>query len=199
MAKKNNTDKRKMNPVLWFLFAIVIPIIITIALATVVLSIAGIDVTGWLKDKGNNIPVVSSFVETDKEKQLKREDESVKAMMSDKDAEIEQLKVDLTDKEATVEQLEQEIMKLENNQANENEEQSDDEQVKKEVTTVKTIANSFKDMDPDQAANILQELEQETALAIMKELSNDTRGSILESMNAETAAKLTQQFINTGN
>src|SRR5690625_5512256 len=63
-----NLNKKSVNPFLWFIFAIVIPVIIIISLTVLVLAIAGFDVSGWTKDKASNIPIVSSFITTEEEK-----------------------------------------------------------------------------------------------------------------------------------
>ena len=67
MAKENQTNKKKTNPVLWVLFAIIIPLIIVIILIGVVLGVAGFNVIDWAKEKGSDIPVVSSFVSTEED------------------------------------------------------------------------------------------------------------------------------------
>lgn len=205
MAKKINTEKKKMNPILWFLFAIVIPISITIALVTIILMVAGVDVTGWLKDKGKDIPVISSFVDTEEEDNTAVADEHMKSTLDKKNAEIDELKKELQDKEAIIEKQEQDIVKLKNKQksAEEVEKGNKTNKSKEEKdtqgNTIKSMAKSFNRMDEEQAAKILQSLKRETALAIIKELKDDTRASVLEAMDPDTAAQLTQQFIDTEN
>lgn len=203
MAKKIDTEKKKMNPILWFLFAIVIPISITIALVTIILMVAGVDVTGWLKDKGKDIPVVSSFVDTEEEDNTAVAEKHMKSKLDKKNAEIDELKKELQDKEAMLEKLEQDIVKLKNKQKSaekaEKGNKTNEEEKDAQGNTIKSMAKSFNRMDEEQAAKILQSLKRETALAIIKELKDDTRASVLEAMDPDTAAQLTQQFIDTEN
>ncbi|GAB3067331.1 MotE family protein [Virgibacillus ainsalahensis] len=191
MAKQKSDDK-KTNPVLWFLFAVLIPIIVTIMVAFIVAAVAGVNVIDWAKEKGNNIPVLSSFVTTAEEENLQQEEEE-EAVIADKDTEIHQLEQNVSDLESTIEQLEGEILRLENN--SNNAEGAQEEQ--KEPGTLQEISGSFKDMDNEQAALIIGNLETEISVSILYELSNGVRGEILEAMDPEMAAELTQQFINS--
>src|SRR5690625_6226290 len=73
-----NLNKKSVNPFLWFIFAIVIPVIIIISLTVLVLAIAGFDVSGWTKDKASNIPIVSSFITTEEEKKIEEDRKSTR-------------------------------------------------------------------------------------------------------------------------
>ncbi|MEN2766447.1 MotE family protein [Ornithinibacillus xuwenensis] len=193
MAKeKVLEEKEKMNPFLWFLFAIVIPIIIAITLTVIVFAVAGVNVVDWAKNTGNNIPVLSSIITTDEEARETQKEEDIQGRLDAKDAEIEQLTADNTNLESTIEQLEQEIVKLERDlNASSNVEDTTDETQE----TVKQISSSFSEMKSEQAALILQELEDDVAIAILSEMSNEDRGLIMESMTPDRAATLTEQFL----
>lgn len=193
-----SSQQNKMNPVLWFLFAIVIPIIIAASLTMIVLSAAGVNVMGWMKETGSNIPVVSTFVKTDEE--IKNEEliEEMSATIASQKDEIEQLNQNIDDLEYTIEQLEQEITVLENrDQHDEDLTEENNEQMNEADDTIKKLSASFRKMNKKQAALIFQDLDPEIAVSMLNELSNDTRGGILESMDPKKAAQLTQLYIDS--
>ncbi|MFD1037985.1 MotE family protein [Virgibacillus byunsanensis] len=194
MVNQTKPEKNKMNPLLWFFFAIVIPIIVVITLTIIIFSVAGVNVVDWAKNTGNNIPVISSWITTDEEEETIRIEEKMESTIANKDNEIEQLNQEVRALEAATEQLEQEIIKLENNQSSEETDNNDDTELVDSPVT--TVSKSFKDMDSEQAALIFQSLEKELAVSILKELSNDVRGEIFEEMDPELAAELTQLFVN---
>src|SRR5690625_2220425 len=91
MADNKNIKKNRMNPLIWFLIAIVIPVVFAIALAFIIFSMAGIDATGWIKDKASNVPVVSSLVTTEEDKDLQSKNEKLQLTIEEKNSEVEQL------------------------------------------------------------------------------------------------------------
>src|SRR5690625_785039 len=114
MGSHMNNQPNKMNPVLWFLFAIVLPIIIAGTLTFIVLSAAGLNVMGWMKETGSNIPVVSSFIKSDEEIKNEKILEELNETITKQKGEIDQLSRTINDLEYTIEQLEHENLKLEN-------------------------------------------------------------------------------------
>ncbi|MGJ9458860.1 MotE family protein [Oceanobacillus sp. CF4.6] len=200
MVGKTADKKKKMNPFLWFIFAIVFPLIITITLVIVVMGVAGINVIDWAKEKGNTIPVISDVVTTEEEKVIQLQEKEAQAVNDDKDNEILELNQNITDLEATINLLEQEILKLENNQSVavvEEEEESIEEGTGEQG--VDTVISSYEEMKSKQAASILQNMETEPALLILQEVSDEARGDILETMDPETAAEFTQLLISNEN
>lgn len=194
MAKQRLIEeKEKMNPFVWFLFAIVIPVIIAITLTIIVFAVVGVDVVDWVKKTGNNIPVLSSIITTDDEARELEKEKSVQEKIDAKDAEIEKLSQEKLNLEGTIERLKQQITKLERdlNVAR----QSPDEQETEK--TVKEISSSFTKMKNEQAALILEQLDTEAAFLILSEMSNQDRGLVMESMNPEKAANITKRFIDS--
>ena len=191
MAKQTKNKNKKMNPFLWFLIAIIIPILFALILAYIIFSMAGVNVSSWVKDKASTIPVVSSMIITDEEKSLEHRNEKLVTALDNKDAEIETLTQEIINLEGTIEKLERDLLKLEkrNPDSEENEAEPENE------VTVKQMSGSFKDMDPEQAALIIQRLDKEIAVSILKSMSNKVRGSVLETMDPEQAAELTEQII----
>src|SRR5699024_12438988 len=115
MAKQIKNEKKKMNPVLWLLFAVIIPVMVVLSLLLIILNVAGVDVTGWAKDKASHVPVLSGFVSQDEESAAEEEEiGQLQERIAQKDAEIEQLNEEIRDMETTIERQRQDIIKLEN-------------------------------------------------------------------------------------
>jgi len=215
MAKNVQTqeEKTKMNPILWFFFAIVIPLVVAIMITVIVLVIAGVDVAGWAKEKGSNIPLISSLLSDDEKGKGTQPANGLKIndSLKAKDKEISKLKDEISDLEGTVDDLEQQLIKQKNKETSD---QNAQENVKSQTNNtggsanaatssqmtakndpVKKIATSFKKMDAQQAALIVEGLSNNMAVDLMNELSTDARGQILGAMDAKKAAALTERFI----
>lgn len=178
-----------MNPILWFLFAIVIPVGIAIILTIVILSVVGVNVA-------SKIPVVSSFVQTDEEVSDEKDWERLEETIANQKKEITELKDDVNNLEQEIEQMELDDIKYKNEEASEaNAEKEMVGGESQEKNTVKKISASFKKMKKKQAALIFQDLEKDIALSLMEELPNDVRGGILEAMDPKQAAELAELYI----
>ncbi|WP_430785927.1 MotE family protein [Virgibacillus flavescens] len=202
MAKnKKDQTKTKSNPILWFLFAIVVPVIVAVTVIIIIFKVAGFDVIDWAKEKGDTIPVISSMVKTDVEKSNIETEEEYKSKLKKKDNKIEELDAQLTSMEETIDQLEQEIVKLENKDSPEpvDESSTEDENKKNEKPSqLISMTASFEQMDTAQSALILQDLEEGMAIAILKGVPEDVRAGILEEMETEKAAQYTKAYLNSG-
>lgn len=194
MAKVKEENKKKTNPILWTLFAIVIPLMIVSVIAVFVLSLVGVDVTGWMKEKGSNIPVVSSLVTTDEEKDLKRQLEQANETIESQAEEIEALNQEIEHLEGIIEDLELEMERIENR--NESEESLLEDSDLTDEEEIKRVASSFRKMDPEDAAQIIQNLDQTNAIAILSNLSGDVRGDILAEMEPRQAAEIMTAMMN---
>lgn len=194
MAKVKEENKKKTNPILWTLFAIVIPLMIVSVIAVFVLSLVGVDVTGWMKEKGSNIPVVSSLVTTDEEKDLKRQLEQANETIESQAEEIEALNQEIEHLEGIIEDLELEMERIENR--NESEESLLEDSDLTDEEEIKRVASSFRKMDPESAAQIIQNLDQTNAIAILSNLSGDVRGDILAEMEPRQAAEIMTAMMN---
>src|SRR5690625_4988926 len=112
MAKDMSNKQKKTNPVLWFLFAIVLPIIIAFILTLINLTDEGADVSSRPKQTVSKIPVISSIITTEEEKGYKIEIEKAERKISDQ--QIETLTNEINNLESIIEQLKQDIVKIEN-------------------------------------------------------------------------------------
>ncbi len=197
MTSKKQTEKKKMNPILWFLFAIVIPLIIVLVIIGVILSFSGFNIVDWVKKTGSNTPVISHLVTSQEEDQLADELERLNQELHSKNEELDQLNILNTNLEATIEELENELSKQEatiSRYESENHVEGDSKENESEVS-LKNISKTFEEMKPVRAADILSNMTQEEVILILNELSDDVRGGILQAMDAEVAANLASEML----
>ncbi len=197
MAKMEQKEKKKMNPLLWTLFAIIIPLIIVIVIISIILGIAGFNIIDWTKEKGSEIPIVSHFISTEEERDAAQEIERITTALKNRDEEIEQLNLQIDDLEANITDLEQEILRKEqiidsSEQVNAVQEATEPESDDR----MKQIAKTYQEMKSAKAAAILELMEQDEVIIILQELPNDVRGNILQAMDAEFAAAITKLLMN---
>ncbi len=191
-------EKKKTNPILWFLFAIVLPVIIALSIIIIVLNVAGFNVFGWMKDTASHIPVVSSFVKTDEEISYEQEIERLQVTIANKDDEIEKLTQTIDEMELTIEELEYKVIQLEHSQQSEEQLKEEDTEANQTIDDyVKKLASSIKNMRNKQAALIFQDLTTDTAITLLHELSNEDRAGVLEEMDPTQAAELIEQFLSS--
>lgn len=193
MAKKNDEKSEKLNPIMRLFFVFILPAIVALLLAVIVLSIGGINVVGWAKDKAQSVPVVSSLIKTDEEKNIMEELEQANEKIAEQNEELESLKAEIEQLEAIAKEQELEMKKMTNEK--ESEESIKEIEEEKENLEVKQIAASFKKMDKEKAARIVESLHQSTAVEILSNVSGDVRGGILEEMDPKVAAKLMEDMV----
>lgn len=198
MTKLAQEEKKKTNPFLWILFAIVIPFVIIIVIISIILGIAGFNVIDWAKEKGSEIPVISSFVPSEEEASAVQQLERMTETLSNRDEEIEQLKVEIANIEAHAAELEQEVLQKDQVIESQEELASNAAFVDEEDSTssITEIAKTYEEMKPKNAAAILELMDEAEVLAILQEMPNDVRGSILQAMEVEFAANMTELLIN---
>lgn len=197
MAETKQTEKKKMNPILWFLFAIVIPVSIVLVIIFVILSLAGFNVLDWTREKGSELPVVSNFVSSPEEVATEEEISRLEEELEMKDEKIEQLELTIDELEDEIVHLEQEISSQEEIIANFEAEETDEEDGEEtDNDSLSEMAKTFEEMKAKGAAQILENMTEEEVVIIMRELPNDVRGDILEAMDAEIAASIAAQLMN---
>lgn len=197
MSNHVEQQKKKSNPLLWFIFAIIIPLIVTLILIYTILMLAGVDVNNWLKNTGKKIPVISSMITTEEELNFQELEQKYNSLKESRESEISTMTTDIENYEATINRLENEIEELEAQVEFLKENQpTDAASTEAEADMIKKMSSSFKTMKPKQAALIFADLEINVAIQILKTLSNDIRGKILEAMDPKLAAQLTERMIN---
>ena len=170
----------------WLFFGVLLPIFIVGIIAIAILSMAGVDVGGIAKEKLNGIPVITSFMTSDEEKQLSQKLEKAKATISTQKETISDLEKDVSSMKKNIDELELDLKKQQKNEATDpNVETEPDEEEE-----IKKAASSFRKMDPEKAANIIQQLETIEATQILSSLPGEVRGDILAEMDAKEAATL---------
>lgn len=205
------TEEKKKNPILWLMFAVIVPVILALVIITVGLSFAGINVGGWVKDKASNIPIVSSVIKTDGEKQLELELANKNEEIDELYDRIEDYRREIDSMESIIDDLEIDIEKARNSEKvdkelssnNKSSDKLDDKKEKdvenskddKEELTdeeIKKAAASYRKMDPEKAAPIIAEMKNKDAVAILTSLPPEARGNILAEMKTKKAATLTK-------
>lgn len=193
MRNQYNEKENKMNPFLWFFFAIIVPLIVAITLAFIIITVTGFDAWGWIKSTGKNIPVISSLLPADEsEKQEAIEKERGELALKEKEREIEDLLADNDELKAQIKQMEQKQAKLEKSLKTT---RNTEKMKETEDNQVEQFVGSFKDMDAKQAAQIIENMNEASARALLKEMPNKVRGKILEAMDPKKAAEFTQHLI----
>lgn len=148
METKQGKKHNKTNPILWFLFAIIIPLTLAISLTLFILNLSGVDVTGWTKDKLSQVPVVSVFVTNSETQEFENKIERTESKVEQKSSEIETLTQTKEELEAQITKLEDKISKMESEQRNDLTASVDvEEQENRDKQTYKNMASSFKKMD----------------------------------------------------
>lgn len=191
MAKEKTNKKKKMNPFLTIIFAVILPLAVALVLAIVVLSFLGVDVAGWTEDKLTKTPIVSSFVKTEDEKSLIAKVDKANDTIKTQNNVIEELESEIEQLEAQIDNMEIDMAKLENESKIEDLEVTDIE----EDVDIKKLASSFRKMDKEQAAKIVANLSVTTAVQLLSNVSGDVRGEILEEMEPQTAANLMESMM----
>lgn len=184
MPVKN--ESRQGNKLQWFLFVIAVPIIFAIIIGMVILNVTGINATEKVKELGHYIP----FIDTSEEEQpAEREVAYYEATIKERDTKIDDLEVQLTKKDDQIENLKGQIESYQQ-QLEEMKESNTNQQEE-----MKKLTNSFKDMEPSKAADILVAMNQGHAIELISNLQDDIRGAILSEMDAENAAVFTNSLM----
>lgn len=193
MTRKQAEQKKKMNPIVTIIFAVILPLLVAFILAITLLTFLGIDVAGWTEDKLAKTPIISAFVQTEDEKTLTNQLNRAKDTIEEQKDRIEELEKELEDLEAQRDDLEIDLAKLENEtteEAAEAAEALEEDEEGTEDGELKKLASSFRKMDKEQAAQIVANLNQSTAITLLELVSGDVRGEILEHMDPKVAANL---------
>src|SRR5690625_3376591 len=106
MGKKNQANKKR-NPIVMFIFAVILPLILAAILAIFVLSFAGFDVTGWMKEKGQNVPVIGKMIKTDEEKDMMRKLNNALETIDAQKEQLEEYEKEISSMRDIIDELEQ--------------------------------------------------------------------------------------------
>ncbi|UAL54259.1 MULTISPECIES: MotE family protein [Metabacillus] len=190
--KKNENDSSKLQ---WTFFVIVIPFIFTVTFITVILTVAGVDVAGKMKEAISHLPGTADQTSVQEKKNSKNADASPAAELEEENKlqkttiekqqqEISALENDADLKVREIQQLSQEVKSLK-------EQLLGSENKEKEG---KDIAKLYEKMSSKKAAEIIPFLSDEEALLILTSIKDDQLIAVMEKMSAEDAAKYTKML-----
>ncbi|MFC0271296.1 MotE family protein [Metabacillus herbersteinensis] len=178
----------------WFFFVIFIPVLFTLILVSVILTMAGFDPLGKTKDFASTLPFIDKLVEEEKvnsdtnvqkvSEKLQQEQTGLKKTLANQNADISALENDVSLKESEIGRLNQEVKSLE-------------EQIKlleesNKESSSKDIAKIYGEMSSKKAAEIIPILDTDDAMMILTSIKDDQLTAVLEKMTAEDAAKYTK-------
>ncbi|GAB6988915.1 hypothetical protein JCM16418A_09650 [Paenibacillus pini] len=179
-----------------------IPIIFTIVLLVVLLTLLNVNWRNNMLEFANKIPVVNKWVpEPDKDPEKTKLDESKQQVKSAK-ATIEELKNKLATKETALQKANEEKQQQETKLKNAQEE-LDSMQLKNQSQTssdeeddpydkqIKDLAKMYANMSPSKSAPILQSMTTAEIVQLLSAMKNDSRIAILEKMDPKIAAEVT--------
>jgi len=193
------TNEKEYGVFQYFIFVFLIPLIFTIAIAAVILNVAGFNVSKEARKIASHIPYVNSMVKedtplTDKD-QLKNKVSKLTETNAKIQAELTTLKSQSREKEQHItslrieaEKLRQQIKDLEER----NNSTIDSEAEKKALS--KKLFSSYEEMSAKQAAQILSTVSEDEAFYILSNLKNEAVTTILGNMDVKKAAKFTSMM-----
>ncbi|MGN1400554.1 MAG: MotE family protein [Bacillus sp. (in: firmicutes)] len=173
----------------WLMFG-VLAILFSIFSLVFVLSVSGVNLFSWAKEKGPDIPFVSGIV---REEERKADETDLvlielEAEVLDQSAQIEKLheeaeehKKEMQNAAIEKQRLEQQIQEL----------QAVQDEDKKQF---KEIIKTYESMTPNKAAAIFSSSEEKDAVKILANLKPDKLADVLEKMEPEKAALFTKRL-----
>ena len=190
------SEKQDYGKFQWFFFVILIPIIFTVTLVVIILSVAGFDVFGKTKAVLAEIPVIEKLFTDEKPDNLndreivvqetatqKEEKKQLEQTIEEQTTMIGALEKDVSMKEKEILSLNQEIKSLE----------TQIEEIKKadSENNSKDIAKLYDNMSSKKAAEIIPNLNEEDALLILTSLDDRHLADVISKMTVEDAVKYT--------
>ncbi len=188
------TKKQEYSKLQWFFFVIFIPVVFTLTLVLIILSVAGFDVIGKAKSTITSIPVVENLVNkekenpdelviAEKEQETQEENKKLEKTIEEQATMISALESDVGAKEKEAQKLTQEISSLEK--------QIEEIAKAEEESQSRDIGKLYDNMSSKKAAEIIPNLTQDDALLILSSLDDKQVADILAKMSVEDAVKFT--------
>lgn len=176
------------------------PILFTIVLLGVLLTLFNINVRDSLMDFGRVIPIVKNFIPDPDEPKTDKSKDEEKQQQESTDATVKQLKEQLakqeaelkekdrlvTEQETIVKDLQEQLDTAQQTAANEKQA----EELAAYQKEVKKLAQIYADMSPSKAAAILDKLTTDETLQMLSVMSNESKVAILEKMDPQKAADI---------
>lgn len=197
MPIDNEDSNGGFERILFFL----IPIIFTIVLVGVLLTLFNINVRNGVLDVANKIPIVKNWIpdpklspEEQKLKDIKDQEESdeatiqeLKTLLAEKEESLKAMTEQKTAQETKVNELESQLEDLQNESVDTDVPEKEDPYIEQ----IRELAKMYADMSPSKAAPIMQNLTMEEMVLMLSEMKNSKRVAILERMDPKIAAEAT--------
>lgn len=203
MAVKD-TDIEKESGSGWEKFLMIsIPIVFTVVLLGVLLTLFNVDIRNNALELAKKIPVVKNWVpdpvlDPEKEKLEKSEKqvesaeatiEKLKSQVTAKEAELKAAKDAATAETQKTADLQKKLDDA--NKATETAAASEPETESDYQKQIKSLAKMYADMSPSKAAPILQNMTNEEMVLMLSAMQSTARTKVLEKMDPKTAADVT--------
>ncbi|WP_461200431.1 MotE family protein [Anoxybacillus sp. TBDG-1] len=194
-------ETKKTSKFQWFLFVIFIPLLFTISVVLLILTFSGINVFEQGKKYASQLPFVSQWIEgteANEKKKLQEQIVEFKAAIVEKEKQLKKANDTLKEKEAEIDALKQEIARL----------QAEKEQAQEPTTTPTPeqtsgtrvdVVKMYETMSPKKAAEIIPQMSDQEAVNLLSKLKTDKVAAILEKMDATNAAKYTSLLAKKAN
>lgn len=183
-----------------------IPIVFTVVLLGVLLTLFNVDVRNNLLELANKVPIVKDWVPDPKLDPEKEKLENSEKQVESAEATIEKLKSEVAQKEtelqaakeatATETQKASELQKKldEVSKAAEEAAKSAPEEESDYQKQIKSLAKMYAAMSPSKAAPILQNMTNEEMVLMLSSMQSSAQTKILEKMDPKTAADVTMMM-----
>lgn len=187
-----------------FLF-FVTPIIFTIVLLSVLLTLFNVNFRNIMIDWGNKIPIVRDWIpdserkvadgnkDTNKEEEEKKQQESTDATVKELKEQVAKQESDLkaANQQATEQAEKAKSLQTElDAERSIKEEAAQTEQQAAYQKEVKKLAQLYAQMSPKKAAAIIEKLTTDEALQMLSQMGNESKAAILEKMDEQKAADI---------
>jgi flagellar motility protein MotE (MotC chaperone) len=189
----DENEEKKYNKFQWFLFVVLIPLLFTVAIVCVVLSVAGINVLEAGKSVGEKIPFISGSNDGNKEKakstsQFQKQIADLEAKIKDRKAEVTKLEDLVDSRDQTIQRNDLEKQQLEK--------QIEEVRAAQEQNKLafKEIVRTYETMSAKKSAPIITKLGDDEAVKLLSNIKADTLAGIMEQMKPEDAARLTKKL-----
>lgn len=195
---KMDAEKNAYGALERFLYIFLLPVLFTLVLVGVLLTLFDYDVKGTLYEVGRKIPVVRAIVPEDEEKPfvnpasasllLEEQIAALEEELAVRDAELLQLRAELAEQEQAFRLLEDNVEQLVLSQELAGLDLEDTR------NQLKSLAAMYTGMSASRAASILDRMSLEQLVLILYEMRTEDRGNILGRMDPVKAAEASIQL-----
>lgn len=205
MAVKD-TDMEKESSGGWEKFLMIsIPIVFTVVLLGVLLTLFNVDIRNNLLEVANKIPIVKDWVPDPVLDPEKKKLEKSEQQVESAEATIDKLKAQVSEKETELKAA-KDATTTEAKKASDLQKKLDDAEKAAETAVqnpetesdyqkqIKDLAKMYADMSPSKAAPILQNMTNEEMVLLLNAMQSAARTKVLEKMDPKTAADVTMMM-----